>query len=175
MLATFNGSLCDAQDTNQQSEAKARFLAIVPGFVQWPSPAFAGPNAVLRICVHGDFGFGTSLAAVARNSTVSGHRLEIRWARSEQDLAGCQVIFVSRSAAKRYERVLESAKDLNTLTIGEDDAFLRAGGMMNLQAEPGGVQFDVNLDAVNAAHLKLSSQMLVLARHITRRTELARN
>jgi hypothetical protein len=41
LIATLCGCLSSAQDTTQQSEAKARFLAIVPGFVQWPQPAFA--------------------------------------------------------------------------------------------------------------------------------------
>lgn len=163
------------QTNMQQYEAKAKFLAAMPGFVEWPALTFKSPAATLQVCVHGDFPFGTSLAELARNETVNGHRMEVKWARKEQDLAGCQLLFVSHSVAKRYEKVLEAVKNSTTLTIGEEAEFLNAGGMMSLSASQSGLQFDVNLDAVRDGHLKLSSQLLALARHVVHRAEAARS
>ena len=156
-------------------EAKAKFLAVMPGFVEWPSSTFKTPTALLQICVHPDFSFGTSLAELARTETVGGHRMEVKWVRKEQELSGCQLLFVSRSAAKRYDKVLEAVKNSATLTVGEGPEFLKAGGMVSLQAGQSGLQFDVNLDAVHDSHLKLSSQMLALARHVLYRTESAKS
>ena len=164
-----------AQDDSQQYGAKAKFLSITPGFVEWPASTFRTPTDALQICVHGDFSFGTSLAEFTRGATVGGHRMEVKWIRKEQELPNCQIVFVSRSAAKRYDKVLEALKNSTTLTIGEDPSFLQAGGMLNLQAAGVGVSFDVNLDAINEGHLKLSAQFLSLARHILRRTETVRN
>ena len=155
--------------------AKAKFLAVMPGFVEWPSSTFKTPTSMLQICVHPDFSFGTSLAELARTETVGEHRMEVKWVRKEQDLAGCQLLFVSRSAAKRYGKVLEAVKNSATLTVGEDPEFLKAGGMVSLQAGQTGLLFDVNLDAVRDSHLKLSSQMLALARHVVYRTESAKS
>jgi hypothetical protein len=101
--------------------------------------------------------------------------MEVKWARKEQDLPGCQIIFVSHSAAKRYDKVLDSLKSSINLTVGEDSEFLQAGGMVSLQATANGVLFDVNLDAVSDGHLKLSSQMLSLARRVVHHPESARN
>lgn len=101
--------------------------------------------------------------------------MEVKWARKEQELTGCQLLFVSRSAANRYGKVLEAVKNSATLTIGEDPEFLKAGGMVSLQAGQSGLLFDVNLDAVRDSHLKLSSQMLALARHVVYRTESAKS
>jgi hypothetical protein len=159
-----------AQDDSQRYEAKAKFLAVMPGFVEWSASTFKTATAPLQICVHGDFSFGTSLAEMARSKTVGEHRMEVKWVRKEQDLAGCQLVFVSRSAAKRYDKIVEAVKNSVTLTIGEDPEFLTAGGMVNLQPAPSGMLFDVNLDAVHDGHLKLSSQLLALARHIVHRT-----
>jgi hypothetical protein len=72
-----------------------------------------------------------------------------QWARKEQDLSACQILLVSRSAAKRYDKTLNAVKNSITLTIGEDANFLQAGGMLSLQSDRAGVLFDVNLDAVN--------------------------
>lgn len=155
-------------------EAKARFLANTPGFVEWPTSAFQAPGRPVLICVHGDFSFGTSLAELTRGESVKGRRIEVKWARSEQDLPSCQVVFVSRSAAKRYAKVLQLVKDSGCLTIGEDPDFLKAGGMVYLDPTPRGLTFDVNLDAVQRGHLKLSSQLLSLARHVLHDAEPSR-
>jgi hypothetical protein len=163
------------QDEPALYGAKAKFLAVMPGFVEWPASTFKTPNSPLQICVHPDFSFGTSLAELARTETVGGHRMEVKWVRKEQELGGCQLLFVSRSAAKRYSKVLEVVKNSATLTIGEDPEFLKAGGMVSLQAGQSGLLFDVNLDAVRDGHLKLSSQLLSLARHIVQHTESARS
>jgi hypothetical protein len=164
-----------SQNDSQRYEAKAKFLAVMPGFVEWPAATFKTPTAPLQICVHGDFPFGTALAELARSQTVGGHRMEVKWVRKEQDLGGCQLVFVSRSAAKRYDRIVEAVKNSVTLTIGEEAEFLKAGGMLSLQPAENGVLFDVNLDAVQDSHLKLSSQLLALARHIVHRTKAARS
>ena len=112
-------------------------------------PRFKTANSRLQICVHGDFSFGTSVAALTRASSLNGHHMEVKWARKEQDLSACQILFVSRSAAKRYDKTLNAVKNSITLTIGEDANFLQAGGMLSLQSDRAGVLFDVNLDAVN--------------------------
>ena len=66
-------------------------------------------------------------------------------------------------------------KDSGTLTIGEDPESLKAGGMLNLDPTGRGLTFDVNLDAVVRGHLKISSQLLSLARHILNGPEMARS
>ncbi|HVO56623.1 MAG TPA: YfiR family protein, partial [Dongiaceae bacterium] len=54
-------------------------------------------------------------------------------------------------------------------TVGEEPAFLKAGGMVELEGSPGKLWFDVNLDAVREGHLRLSAQLLSLARHVIQR------
>ena len=163
-----------AQREVGENEAKARFLANTPSFVEWPVSSFQNPTAPVAICVHGDFSFGTALAELTRGELIKGRRIEVKWVRNEQNLAACQVLFVSRSASKRYAKVLDAVKDSGALTIGEDPEFLKAGGMLNLETVPRGLTFDVNLDAVARGHLKVSSQLLSLARHVFRGTEQAR-
>ena len=163
-----------AQQEPGEYQAKAHFLANAPGFVEWPTAAFQTPATPLLICVYGNFAFGTALAEQARGASVRGRRLDVKWIRAEQDLLACQVVFVSRSAAKNYGKVLQIVRDNGTLTIGEDPEFLKTGGMMSLEPAARGLTFDVNLDAVQQGHLKISSQLLSLARRVFHGTELAR-
>jgi uncharacterized protein DUF4154 len=163
----------NGQSDSARHEAKAKFLAAAAEFVEWPASTFPTPATPFELCVYGDFSFGISLAELTRTAQINGHRIEVKWVRKDEELSGCQLLFVSRSAAKRYEKVLGSLRNATTLTIGEGPEFLPAGGMLSVEMGPTGLAFDVNLDAVSSGHLKISSQMLSLARRIVRRTESA--
>lgn len=172
-IALANVNVWGAQLPLGEYQAKARFLANAPSFVEWPASAFQTNGAPLQICVHGDFPFGTSLAEFTRGSLVRGRRLEVKWTHADNELLSCQVVFLTRSPAKRYTKVLQMVKDNGSLTVGEDADFLKSGGMVSLVSLERGVVFDVNLDAVLDARLKISSQLLSLARHVFRGSESA--
>jgi hypothetical protein len=155
--------------------AKANYLANLPGFVEWPRETLPAGNAPFLICVFGEFSFGTSLAEITRGTTVHDRRLEIRWIRKLPELSACQILFVSLSEQKRYNQVLDAVHDKMVFTVGETPEFLDAGGILSFSGQHGSIQFDVNLAAANKAHLKISSRLLALARHVVNQTEAAKS
>ena len=155
--------------------AKANYLANFPSFVEWPAEALPPGNAPFLVCVFGEFSFGTSLAEITRGTTVRERRLEIRWVRKAQELAACQILFVSRSEQKRYTQALEAVRGKTVLTVGETPEFLEAGGILSFSGQQGTIQFDVNLAAASKAHLKISSRLLALARHVVNQMEAAKS
>ena len=159
------------EDRADEYRAKATFLAAFPNFVEWPSEAFPSQQAPLLLCVFGDFSFGTSLAERTRGTLIRGRRVEVRWARKEQDLRTCQILFVSRSEAKRYERVFKAVEGASVLTVGETPDFLGNGGAIDFLVEEDRLQFEINVRAATDAHLRISANMLALARHVITRTE----
>jgi hypothetical protein len=159
------------EDHVDEYRAKATFLAAFPNFVEWPSDAFPSQQAPLLLCVFGDFSFGTSLAERTRGTLIHGRRVEVRWARKEQDLRTCQILFVSRSEAKRYERIFKAVEGASVLTVGETPDFLASGGAIDFLVEQDRLQFEVNVGAATDAHLRISANMLALARHVITRTE----
>jgi hypothetical protein len=52
------------------------------------------------------------------------------------------------------------------LTVGETAGFLDAGGMVCFLLEENRVRFAINLDAAEAARLKIGSRLLVLAQSV---------
>jgi YfiR/HmsC-like len=52
------------------------------------------------------------------------------------------------------------------VTIGESDSFTERGGMIGLIVDQGRVRFDINLAAITAAHLQVSSKLLALGRTV---------
>ena len=155
--------------------AKANYLANFPSFVDWPPEVLPSGNASLLICVFGEFSFGTSLAEMTRGTTVHDRRLEIRWIHKPQELSSCHILFVSRSQQKRYNQALDVVRGRMVLTVGETPEFLAAGGIMSFCSQLGAIQFDVNLEAANKAHLKISSRLLALARRVVNHAEPAKS
>lgn len=145
---------------------KAALIANFLGFVDWPADALGAPNSPFLICATGDFPFGTALAESTRGETVHGKRVDVRWVRQESELRACQVVFVSRSEAKRYRKILGDVRGASVLTIGETPDFLDAGGAVALLLENESLQFEVNLPAAASARLKISARVLNLARRV---------
>jgi hypothetical protein len=161
--------------TALEYRAKANYLANFPSFVEWPPESLPPGEAPFLVCVFGEFSFGTSLAEIARGAIVQKRHLEIRWIRRVQELSSCQVLFVSRSEQKRYNLLLDAVRGLMVFTVGETPEFLGAGGILCFSSQQGTIQFDVNLEAANKAHLKISSRLLALARHVVNQAEAAKS
>jgi len=155
--------------------AKANYLAKFASFVEWPEGALPPGGALFLLCVLGEYPFGVTLAELTRGTTVHERRIETRWISKEQDLQVCQVLFVSHSEEKRYSKVLEAVNGKTVLTVGETPEFLAAGGIVTFSMQQSTLQFEVNLDEANKAHLKISSRLLALARHVVNRTEAAKS
>jgi hypothetical protein len=171
-IGLLTSALTGAQvSTPAEFRSKANFLANFPSFVEWPDGMFASPQSPITICVSGDFRFGTVLAEAARGVTPHGRRVEIRWARKDQDLRLCQIVFVSRSESKRYSQLLQGIERDGVLTVGETPDFLAAGGIVSFDFAREALQFEVNLSAADSAHLRISSRLLALAKRVLRKNE----
>ena len=154
---------------------KANFLAQFPRFIDWPETAFPSAQSPFLICMLGEFSFGPSLAEITRGTVAHQRRVEVRWVSTEQDLRVCQILFISRSKRKQYEKVLEVVQGSNVLTVGETPDFIETGGAVGLSFELETLHFEVNLGAANDAHLKISSRMLTLARRVMNKPEVAKS
>jgi hypothetical protein len=165
-LVLMPASLGAQKTSSPEYQAKANFLAKFPIFIEWPEAALPLAHAPFLICVFGDFPFGTALAEKTRGTVAHERHVEIRWIRKEQELRSCQILFVSRSQQKRYSQVLEVVRGQSVLTVGETTEFLDAGGIVSFAMQEETLQFEVNLAEANKAHLRISSQMLALARRV---------
>jgi uncharacterized protein DUF4154 len=162
------------QSSLHEYRSKANFLAQFPSFIDWPEDAFPSAQAPFAVCVVGAFSFGTSLAEITRGMSAHGRQIEIRWKHKDEELRNCQVLFVSRSEAKRYAQILQAVQGAGVLTVGETPDFLAAGGAVGFLFQEDKLQFEVNLVAANGAHLRISSRLLAIAKRVLNKPEAAR-
>ena len=160
--------------TGSEYHAKARFLAFFPSFIEWPGGALPSGRAPLRLCIFGAFSFGSSLSEEIGARAFSSRPVEIRLVHKEQELPACHILFVSRTEAKRYGEILAAVRGASVLTVGETPDFLANGGAISFLVQEESLRFDVNLPAAEEAHLKISSRLLALARHVITKAEAAK-
>jgi hypothetical protein len=155
-----------AQGAATEYEVKAAFLYNFAKFVEWPGSTFESPTDPLVLCVFGDDPFGESLDSVVQGEKVGGRRLVVYRTRETSQLRGCHVVFLSQKARERYPGVLDSLSGTSVLTVGEGEGFLTQGGVIRFVLEENRVRFEINRDAAERNRLKLSSQLLRLARAV---------
>ena len=128
--------------------------------------AFPAETAPLRLCV-----LHNSPTVAPRSRSHAGRVGGGRTSLSAQPArcsraAACDLLFVDASAARGGRRRARRCTGAPMLTVGAVDGFLSRGGMVELVNVNDALRFDVNLTALRAAHLGLSSQVLKLARQV---------
>ena len=149
--------------TFDEREVKAVFLFNFVQFVDWPSIAFASPDAPVVIGVLGDDPFGRLLDDVVEGEVVKGRRLSVVRFRRVEDIKACHVLFISASETAMYEHILTVLRDKPTLTVGETASFATRG-MIRFLTDRNRVRLEVNVGAARASGLIISSNLLRLAR-----------
>ncbi|HWD91295.1 MAG TPA: YfiR family protein [Verrucomicrobiae bacterium] len=153
-------SVSTSQAQSKEYQIKAAFLFNFAQFVLWPATAFTNTSEPFQIGVLGDNPFGKALEEIVRGETIQSRPIVIVQSSSVEKLAGCQVLFVSKSEAAHLKDVFTKLDSKPVLTVSEDPAFISHGGMINFYREGPKVRFEINSDAAARNGLKLSSELL---------------
>ncbi|OHE22205.1 MAG: hypothetical protein A3J94_01770 [Syntrophus sp. RIFOXYC2_FULL_54_9] len=165
LLSAVPWNLFAEDSASREYKVKAAFLYNFTLFVEWPTETFPANDSPLTICILGKSPFGDALGSL-RGKTVKTRKLAVRQINSVQEMRGCQVLFVSASEKMQLPNILAAVKNLNVLTVSDLDRFAEAGGIINFITLEDKVRFEVNLKAAQQARLKISSQLLKLARDV---------
>lgn len=157
---------CAQPEKPTEYQIKAAFLYNFAKFTEW-----GGANPVSRergfvMCVAGKDPFGPALAAI-EGKLVHGQRLRVRLGVPLEEARGCNMLFVSEFEERRAPAFLKAVQEHPVLTVSDIEGFTDAGGMIGLVLADSRIQFDVNLAPANRANLKISSQLLGLARSVS--------
>jgi hypothetical protein len=147
----------------REYQIKAAFLYNFAKFVDWPSEVLPETSDTITLCVFADDPVSEALESI-RGKTVKGRRLAIRRIDAGKDLDACHVLFIGSSEEKRFPQVLQRLLGSSVLTVGEIEHFAESGGMINFFVERNKVRFEINIGSAEKARLKLSSQLLSLAK-----------
>lgn len=156
---------------SEANDVKARVVLRLIKFVDWPADSFAAESSPLRVCVDSHPRLRRALDAVNTGSwrgrsivvsnsdpvchvKVVGPRAKGHGRASEQD------------ATPNAEAALARATSPPTLLISDRRHFLREGGHVRLSLAIDTVRFDVNATQARQDDLRISSELLSIARKV---------
>ena len=156
-----NGMTTEMQSQEiEEYQLKAAFLFNFTKFINWPH---ADASSKLTVCVVSAKEVGRALEVVTRGKSVDARQVVVQQLSFPAALETCQLLFIG-SSGKKMEEILMEAKKFPIVTVGEDEKFLRRGGMINFVLEDGKLRFQINTDAVGLAGINISSKLLSLAK-----------
>lgn len=168
VLAVLGVPVAWAAPPASEATVKAAFVYNFAKFAEWPAEAFASAQEPIRLCLYGNQ--DPFLAALAGMDGKPAHSRSIRVQKVSRplDFNGCHVVAIAESETRQLVDTVLAAEGQGAMTVAEIEGFADAGGTIGLLVDNERVHFEVNLEAARRANLKLSSQLLKLARKVRR-------
>lgn len=163
MLALLLASATTAQTPNVEYRIKAAYMFNFAKFVFWPANAFASPESPIVIGIIGKDPFGAEIDQTIAGKSIENRPLRVKRLADTASLEGCHILFVGELDRKRLPQILRQAGRLSMLTVGETEDFTEIGGMIRFFPFENHIRFEIDLEPVEAARLKISSKLLQVA------------
>lgn len=145
-------------------EIKAAFVFNFAKFVDWPETSFATSAAPFLIGVSSQDSVFSTFEKTLQGKVVRGHPILVLNLKTKEQVGKCHIVFLSEVEGRQTNQWLESLARTPALTVGESNGFASRGGIINFFLLDNQVRFEINRRAAEKAGLKVSSQLLSLAR-----------
>lgn len=157
-----------------EDEVKSALLLGFARYTEWPAGGGAGGGVAggtpLMVGVSGHPTLTRALSRVFAGKSVGGRPLEARNVQTAEQAAPCHVLYIAGGSRKQLEELLGAVRDAPVLTIGESDALIALGGIVQLFEEDGKIRFAVSIEALNRSRLNINARLLRLG-HVVRARE----
>ena len=145
-------------------QVKAALVFRVAKFINWPAQAFGSASDPFVTCVASHTDAASRAFDDLQGKLLGGRTLVVRRVTGDMlDLRQCHAVFFPADSGSDVDYALGKLEGTPVLTIGEDEAFIKRGGMLALVTRDQRVRFSINLGVTKHAGLEVSSQLLQLA------------
>jgi hypothetical protein len=163
VLLACAGSWAALRAQVDEHRLKAVVLGKFPQFVSWPAEEVATRQS-FELCILRPHRFGAWLNEISADLVIEGRPVVVREIAGASEVPACQLIFFPAGTGGS---ALRRAATLPILTVGEHQAFLDQGGIVRLRLAGRQLRFDINAAQADRVGLRLSSQLLRLADHVS--------
>ncbi len=183
IVAIVTASVRAETEPNREYRIKAAFLYNFIKFVDWPKEKIADTNEPITIGIIGKDPFGDAFEPL-KNKQLKSKEVAIKRFKSLEEMKKadsegkqelneqietirkCHILFICSSEQENLGEIINLVKEHNVLTVAEMTGCLKAGGIINLLMEEEKVRFEINASAAKKAGLKVSSDLLRLAKKV---------
>ena len=153
-------STCWAAAAPSEYEVKAVFLFNFAQFVEWPDGAFPSSDTPFVIGVLGKDPFGSQLDSVVHGETAARRPMVVERYRDVGEVHNCNILFISRTETGSLPQILTQLRGRSILTVTDADDENRNGVMIQLVNRNNRIRLRIDLGAVKASNLTISSKLL---------------
>ncbi|MCP3914607.1 MAG: YfiR family protein [bacterium] len=159
-----------AYDAKQKEYAlKAAFLFHFAKHTAWPKKSLPKDTSPIYVTVVGRDPFGKVLDSVLRGKKVDDHALIIRRYANVAAIRDAHLIVAGHLSAKERDKLVAHCRARAIFLIGDQPGLAARGALASFYLKKGKVRFEMNRWAIDASGLKISSQVLKLARFVQER------
>jgi hypothetical protein len=160
MLALSTSSGLGLEGTEDQ--IKSAMMVNFIKFIQWPESVTQETGGLITIGVFCNDHFEQALEPV-QGRTVGSYRIAVRRITDLDQMTGCQVLYICSSETHRIDQIFSWVYRRPILTIGEDENFLRSGGIIRFYMEKKHIRFEINKTAALGSNLQISAKLIEIA------------
>lgn len=142
-------------------EVKAAFIHNIAKFVEWP--AAKKTSGAWKLCILGRDASGGAFDLL-QGKAIDGGYWEVSQVDPQTNLRWCQVLFITAAENVDVGKALDAVEGSAVLTISDTEGYAGQGVIINFYLEQNKVRFEINVDAARRAGVRISPQLLRLAR-----------
>lgn len=159
----------DGDPVTLEQRVKAAFLYKFAGYVEWPAPAFVGPDEPVVIGVIGADALAHELEQVLAGRRLGTRPLIMQRLSTVDPTTRVHVLFVGRDVDQgQVSAVLTQTRGRPVLTVTESDSGWPAGSVINFIIDNDKVRFQISAPAAENNGLRVGSQLFAVAREVKR-------
>jgi len=176
IVAAIASVVCFAAENGEaalERRVKAVFVSKFASYVEWPASTFSDSGSPIVIGVAGAEPLAEELEQAIAGRVIGERTIRVRRLGSLEPIGNCcQIVFVGRGVDRaRASEMLSATQGKPVLTVTENEIGQQQGSVINFLAADGRIRFDISRDAADRNGLRLSSQLLGVARHVKATTQ----
>ena len=113
---------------------------------------------------------GESLRTVLSGKISDSRPIRVLVNPADEELGQCDLVYLAPASVKEFRADLSRLRNRGVLTVGDAEWFAHEGGMVGMVRQGEQIHLQINLQATQAAELKISSRVLSLAEIVAGKT-----
>lgn len=169
LVATVGGwatGTADANEINASEDNEADFLRKLIGYIEWPAAAFPNADAPIVVGIVGAGSMYESLSRAAQGRQAHGRPIEVRALREPFQVAGAHMLYVGAASWPDRARWTAAVWERPPVLVTNAPAGVDQGATIGFLNVGQRVRIEASLPAAQAASVKLSSRLLVVAERV---------
>jgi hypothetical protein len=150
----------NSQEEKPMHEIHSAMLFNFMKYIQWPNEAEAGEFVM---GIFGEDDVFNTMKSRYDGKPKGAKKYVIKKITSAAEAATCQVVYLGKFKNKEFEGIKTAVAGKSILTITDSGNLGQKGSCINFKVIDGKLKFELNNASLNAASLKVSSQLTSMA------------